>query len=243
MHISKINDLYSSLQKAVDMNMQIYWVCPSIGEEEKDNNMDNINNNESPQLASIYGRYSELVKHLGEDKVIFVHGKLKASEKEAALAEFANGNKQILLATTVIEVGINVPNATIMIIEQAERFGLAQLHQIRGRVGRSEKASHCILIYYNLHEISKARLEIMEKSNDGFVIAKKDLALRGGGEVVGKKQSGFNNSTFGDINYDIIERAKDYLEKYIKIDNNFSQFNMLLEIFNIYAKEDNDLMH
>ena len=123
-------------------------------------------------------------------KVAYLHGKMKAKEKDEIMEQFKNGEIQILISTTVIEVGVNVPNASIMVVENAERFGLAQLHQLRGRVGRGEYQSFCILKYNSNSEIAKKRMEIMQKTSDGFIIAEKDLELRGSGEFFGTKQHG-----------------------------------------------------
>ena len=121
-----------------------------------------------------------------------VHGKLPAGEKDAVMADFAEGRLSVLVATTVVEVGVNVPNATIMVIEQAERFGLAQLHQLRGRVGRGRRESACVLLYDPpLSDTAQQRLDILRRTDDGFLIAEKDLELRGGGDPLGLKQSGF----------------------------------------------------
>src|SRR5690606_6957958 len=121
-----------------------------------------------------------------------VHGKMPAAEKDAVMAAFAEGKLSVLVATTVVEVGVNVPNATIMVIEQAERFGLAQLHQLRGRVGRGRRESACVLLYDPpLSETAQKRLDILRETDDGFAIAEKDLELRGGGDPLGLKQSGF----------------------------------------------------
>ncbi len=138
-----------------------------------------------------------------------MHGRLKEKEKDEVLQKFLNGEHKILVATTVIEVGINVPDATIMFIEHAERFGLSQLHQLRGRVGRGDKESKCILLYAGTPgEISAERLKIIKNSTDGFVIAEEDLKLRGSGEVLGTKQSGFAEFKFAQFPRDI-----DLLEK------------------------------
>jgi ATP-dependent DNA helicase RecG len=130
----------------------------------------------------------------GDDRVGLVHGRMKGPEKDDVMASFASGKLQILVATTVIEVGVDVPNATLIIVEGAERFGLAQLHQLRGRVGRGAGASRCILLRgQNLSETGRARLALMRETNDGFRIAEEDLKLRGPGEVLGTRQSGEQN--------------------------------------------------
>mgnify|MGYP002646511422 FL=1 len=135
--------------------------------------------------------YEQLCRDLPEYKISRVHGKMKAAEKEAEMQDFISGKTQILVATTVIEVGVNVPNASVMVIENAERFGLAQLHQLRGRVGRGAEQSYCVLVSsYKLSNETRKRLEIMVSSNNGFEIAEADLRLRGHGDLEGTRQSG-----------------------------------------------------
>jgi ATP-dependent DNA helicase RecG len=142
-------------------------------------------------LAAAEDRAAALRARFGE-RVGLIHGRLKGSDKDAAMASFAAGDTQILVATTVIEVGVDVPEATVMVIEHAERFGLAQLHQLRGRIGRGDKPSTCLLVYKGpLGETAKARLAILRDSEDGFRIAEEDLRLRGEGDVLGTRQSGF----------------------------------------------------
>ena len=138
-------------------------------------------------------------------KVAIIHGKMKESQKEKVMQDFANpdGDSKILVATTVIEVGVDVAQATVIIIENSENFGLAQLHQLRGRVGRSEKKSYCILLYGEKYgAIQKQRLGILRESNDGFFIAEEDLKLRGSGELIGTRQSGFPEFRIADLNFD-----------------------------------------
>ncbi|MDE2266309.1 MAG: ATP-dependent DNA helicase RecG, partial [Alphaproteobacteria bacterium] len=155
-----------------------YWVCPLVAESEK------------IDLAAAEERAVELTAALGP-KVGLVHGKMKPAERDAAMAKFKNGELAILVATTVIEVGVDVPEATIMVVEHAERFGLAQLHQLRGRVGRGTGKSSCLLVYQPpLGETAKARLKTLRETDDGFVIAEEDLRLRGPGELLGTRQSG-----------------------------------------------------
>jgi len=166
------------LGEKIKQGVQIYWVCPLVEESE------------ILDLAAAEERYLVLQQYFG-DKVGLVHGRLKPKEKDAVMEKFASGEISILVATTVIEVGVNVPNATIMVIEHAERFGLAQLHQLRGRVGRSDQQSYCFLVYASkLTETARERLKILRQTEDGFLIAEKDLELRGSGEVLGTKQSG-----------------------------------------------------
>jgi ATP-dependent DNA helicase RecG len=158
---------------------QAYWVCPLVEESEKSD------------AAAAEERSRVLKLRFGEDKVGLVHGRMKGPDKDAVMARFASGELAVLVATTVIEVGVDVPNATLMIVEGAERFGLAQLHQLRGRVGRGSGKSVCLLIRGNtLSETSRARLALMRETNDGFRIAEEDLRLRGPGEILGTRQSG-----------------------------------------------------
>jgi ATP-dependent DNA helicase RecG len=146
---------------------------------------------ETTDLAAAESRAAELRRLMGPG-VGLVHGQMPSQEKDQVMADFAEGRLPVLVATTVVEVGVNVPNATIMIIEQAERFGLAQLHQLRGRVGRGRRESACVLLYDPpLAETAQKRLDILRRTDDGFLIAEKDLELRGGGDPLGLRQSGF----------------------------------------------------
>jgi ATP-dependent DNA helicase RecG len=178
MPTARLPELVSALERALGRGEQAYWVCPLVEESEK------------LDLAAADRRFEWLASRFGE-RVGLVHGRMAGEEKDRVMERFANGELGVLVATTVIEVGVNVPNATIMIIEHAERFGLAQLHQLRGRVGRSSKPSSCILLYQGrLSATGRARLAAIRDSHDGFFIAEEDLRLRGGGELLGTKQSG-----------------------------------------------------
>ena len=150
-----------------------------------------------------------------------MHGQLSEKEKETTMEKFKNEDYKILVATTVIEVGIDIKSATTIIIEHAERFGLAQLHQLRGRVGRNNQDSFCILLHKdNLNETAKKRISIMTETNDGFIIAEEDLKIRGPGEILGKKQSGLPSFNVADLSHDgdLLEEAKIYAEKIINKD-------------------------
>ncbi|BBH48713.1 ATP-dependent DNA helicase RecG [Pseudomonas sp. KU43P] len=167
---------------------QAYWVCTLIEESEE------------LTCQAAESTYEELGSALGELRVGLIHGRMKPAEKAAVMAEFKQGNLQLLVATTVIEVGVDVPNASLMIIENPERLGLAQLHQLRGRVGRGSAVSHCVLLYHPpLSQIGRERLGIMRETNDGFVIAEKDLELRGPGEMLGTRQTGLLQFKVADL--------------------------------------------
>lgn len=186
-------ELFKSLHNVIAKGEKIYWICPTIEE------------NEELTLISAISKFKELQNIFSEEKVALIHGKMKESEKEKIMQDFSrdDGNSQLLVSTTVIEVGVDVPNATVIIIENSENFGLAQLHQLRGRVGRSDKKSFCILLYgHKYGAIQKQRLSIMSQSNDGFFIAEEDLKLRGSGELIGTRQSGFPEFQIADLNFD-----------------------------------------
>jgi ATP-dependent DNA helicase RecG len=162
-------------------------------------------------LAAAEDRYAELAIRFG-DQVGLVHGRMKGPEKDQAMADFASGKIKILVATTVIEVGVNVAEACIMVVEHAERFGLSQLHQLRGRVGRSDRQGSCLLVYAEpLGEAARARIAIMRETDDGFRIAEEDLQLRGAGEVLGTQQSGFPTFRIADltVHSDLMLAARD----------------------------------
>jgi ATP-dependent DNA helicase RecG len=171
-------EIVAGLARAIEDGAQAYWVCPLVAESE---NLD---------IAAADQRHAELRKRFG-GKVGLVHGRLPGPQKDRVMAAFAGGDLSVLVSTTVIEVGVDVPNASIMVIEHAERFGLGQLHQLRGRVGRGAKQSSCILLCRKpLSEAARARLAVIRSTEDGFVIAEEDLRLRGGGELLGTRQSG-----------------------------------------------------
>ncbi|TAK08993.1 MAG: ATP-dependent DNA helicase RecG, partial [Rhizorhabdus sp.] len=174
----RLDEIAGALGRHLAAGRQAYWVCPLVEESEQ-----------SDQAAA--ESRAETLRQLFGDKVGVVHGRMKGPEKDAVMADFSAGKLGVLVATTVIEVGVDVPNATLMIIEGADRFGLAQLHQLRGRVGRGDQRSVCLLLRGNaLSETSRARLALMRETNDGFRIAEEDLRLRGAGEILGTRQSG-----------------------------------------------------
>ena len=177
--INRRAQVYSFMRKQIDAGRQIYIVYPLIKENEK---MD---------LLDLQNGFNELCEAFPEYKISMVHGQMKAADKDLQMNRFASGETQILVATTVIEVGVNVPNATVMMIQNAERFGLSQLHQLRGRVGRGGDQSYCILLTDNeISSDTRKRMNIMVETNDGFRIAEADLQLRGAGDIEGTQQSG-----------------------------------------------------
>ncbi|HEY0725245.1 MAG TPA: ATP-dependent DNA helicase RecG, partial [Pyrinomonadaceae bacterium] len=177
--LSRLEEVEDAVGRVIAEGKRAYWVCPLVEESEK------------VDLAAAQARFEALRNKFGHE-VDLVHGRMKGADKDAAMARFAAGETRLLVATTVIEVGVDVPEATIMVIEHSERFGLAQLHQLRGRIGRGTGASTCLLLYKTpLGEIAKARLAILRETEDGFRIAEEDLRLRGEGDVLGTRQSGY----------------------------------------------------
>ncbi len=176
--LSSLEEVVAAAGRAMAKGARIYWVCPLVSESEV------------LDMAAAETRFAELAAHFGE-RVALAHGQMDVTLREAALARFARGEAQILVATTVIEVGVDVPEATVMVIEHAERFGLAQLHQLRGRVGRGAARSYCMLLYdESTGRVARDRLGILRDTEDGFVIADEDFRLRGAGEALGTRQSG-----------------------------------------------------
>jgi ATP-dependent DNA helicase RecG len=176
--LSRLEEVEDAVGRALETGNRAYWVCPLVEESEK------------IDLAAAEARFVELRKKFGK-AVDLVHGRMKGADKDAAMARFAAGETQLLVATTVIEVGVDVPEATVMVVEHAERFGLAQLHQLRGRIGRGTAHSTCLLLYKTpLGETAKARLATLRETEDGFRIAEEDLKLRGEGDLLGTRQSG-----------------------------------------------------
>jgi ATP-dependent DNA helicase RecG len=176
--LERLAEVIDAVSRALDDGRRVYWVCPLVEESE------------TTDLAAAEERYAVLRKRFG-DTVALVHGQMRGADKDQAMARFADGSARILVATTVIEVGVDVPEASVMVIEHAERFGLAQLHQLRGRIGRGAERSTCLLLYKGpLGETAKARLAILRETDDGFRIAEEDLRLRGEGDVLGTRQSG-----------------------------------------------------
>jgi ATP-dependent DNA helicase RecG len=197
--VERQEEIIPALKRAIANGARIYWICPLVEESEQSD------------LAAATARHRALSEIFG-DRVGLAHGRQKAQDRDQAMADFAAGRIDILVATIVVEVGVDVPEATVMVIEHAERFGLAQLHQLRGRVGRGTGKSSCLLLYQGpLNETAKARLQIMRETEDGFRIAEEDLKLRGGGEVLGTRQSGLPEFRLVDLaaHGDLIPVARD----------------------------------
>lgn len=194
----RLEEIIGAISRALQNGEKIYWICPLIDESEK------------TDLVAAEKRFQEFQNIFGSN-VGLIHGRTKGLEREETMSKFINGEIKILVATTVIEVGVDVPDATIIIIENAERFGLSQLHQLRGRVGRGTKKSSCLLLYKEpLSELSTERLRILKNSDDGFFIAEEDLKLRGSGEITGEKQSGFQEFKLANfaVDFPMISDAK-----------------------------------
>ncbi|BET35538.1 ATP-dependent DNA helicase RecG [Wolbachia pipientis] len=214
MNVKKVSDIIQRLKDAINRGEKAYWICPYIEE------------NEELNIAAAEMRFQELQKTFF-DRVGIIHGKLTQEQKDQVMFSFKRNEFSLLVATTVIEVGIDVPDATIMIIENAEQFGLSQLHQLRGRVGRGNKPSFCVLLYDNLSKSSYSKLKIMCESQDGFYIAEKDMMLRGSGDILGTKQSGCMEFKFADLYEDreLLNLA------YNSAKGTIANFELLLDIF------------
>ena len=189
--LAREDDVIGFLARAVAEKRQVYWVCPLVEESDK------------LDLTAAADRCERLRDRLPDASVGLLHGQMTAEEKDAAMRAFIAGETDILVSTTVIEVGVDVPNASVMVIEHAERFGLAQLHQLRGRVGRGSAKSFCLLLFDpNLSEEGRRRLSVIRATNDGFEVARHDLQLRGPGEFLGERQSGVPMLRFADLEHD-----------------------------------------
>ena len=201
------------IKKEIDEGRQAYVVCPLI--EEQEESLDDEEEVKLKNVAEVYECYKKIFPNYN---IEILHGKMRPKDKDEIMLRFKNGEVDILISTTVIEVGVNVPNATLMIIENAERFGLAALHQLRGRVGRGSEKSYCILKCYKLSKNTKERMEIMTKTNDGFKIAEKDLELRGPGEFFGVRQHGIPEFKIANIFADkmILEESNRVAKEIIK---------------------------
>lgn len=193
--LTRYEKVMQSIHEALQRGEKIYWICPLVEESEQGD----------VDLAAAESRHREFAQRFGNlTNVTLIHGRIKGDARESEMERFQSGESQLLVATTVVEVGVDVPDATIMVIEHAERFGLSQLHQLRGRVGRGDKASSCLLLYAEkVGEASRNRLRAMRESNDGFYLAEEDLKLRGSGEVLGTRQSGLPSFHFAELPRDV----------------------------------------
>ena len=221
MSIERLSEVISKLQIALEQNNKAYWICPYIEESELLN------------IAAAEKRFFSL-KDIFTEKIGLIHSRLSKIEKDEIMRSFYNGSIKLLVATTVIEVGIDVPDATIIIIENAEQFGLSQLHQLRGRVGRSNKPSFCILLHGKvLSKIAYKKLCILRQFQDGFYIAEQDLLLRGSGDILGVRQSGLSSFKFVDIyrDYELISIANEYADKICSTGELSKHLKQLLTIF------------
>ena len=208
LNLQRKDQVIASISEQVQLGRQVYWVCPLIEESEK------------LDLTAATQTYEEICQKLPNLSVGLVHGALANDEKQSVMERFKEGSLDVLVATTVIEVGVDVPNATLMVIEHAERFGLAQLHQLRGRVGRGGEKSFCILLYGELSETGRERLKVIRESTDGFEIARRDLEIRGPGEFLGARQSGVPMLRFANLETDshLVEAARDFASQWLDTD-------------------------
>jgi ATP-dependent DNA helicase RecG len=218
---NKVDDLWPFIKRKISEGEQIFWVCPLI---EDSNKLD----------FSSTAKLFELLDKKFNKKVGIIHGALNQDEKEKVLKEFLNNNISILVSTTVIEVGIDFPNATVIVIENANKFGLAQLHQLRGRIGRGAKAGTCILMFKNqLSQNAKKRIQILKSSDDGFYIAEEDMKLRGYGDLIGFKQSGIKLFKIADPVHheDLFKLAEKNINDLNYEELNDPKYNILLKLF------------
>ena len=226
-NLDRIAEMVEKLRHQLANDHRAYWICPLVEESDKSD------------ITAAEDRYRHLCKLLADANPQLVHGRMKAEEKAQAMAKFQSGESRLLVATTVIEVGVDVPEASVIIIEHAERFGLAQLHQLRGRVGRGERQSACLLAYQGpLSETATSRLKIMRESNDGFRLAEEDLRLRGPGEILGQRQSGMPEFTLVDLEAhgDLIPIARKMADMVTSKDPDLSSdtsepYRLLLSLF------------
>ena len=228
--VERLGDVVARLQRAVAEGKRAYWVCPLVAEAEE------------IDPAAALDRWEDLREAFGT-KVGLIHGKMKGPEKDAAMAAFAAGATQVLVATTVIEVGVDVPEATIIVIEHAERFGLAQIHQLRGRVGRGPGASACLLLYKGpLGAVAQARIDILRQTEDGFLIAEEDLRLRGEGEVLGTRQSGAPGFRLASLDHHggLLGAARDAAQRIVDADPDLAgpKGPAIRTLLHIFERED-----
>ena len=212
-NLHRKDQVINTIQEQVNLGRQVYWVCPLIEESEK------------LDLTAATETFEEISEKLPQLKVGLVHGALPSDEKQTVMEQFKNGAIDVLVATTVIEVGVDVPNATLMVIEHAERFGLAQLHQLRGRVGRGAEKSFCIMLYGELSDTGRERLKVIRESSDGFEIARRDLEIRGPGEFLGARQSGVPMLRFANLETDahLVDAAREFAHQWLQTQPDIAQ--------------------
>ena len=218
----RLDQVIDGIRRALDAGKRAYWICPLVEESDK------------LDIAAAEERFASLVRALPAHKVALAHGKMKTPDRDKAMQSFRDGSAQLLVATTVVEVGVDVPEASIMIIEHAERFGLAQLHQLRGRVGRGADKSSCVLVYASpVSNTSKTRLSVMRDTADGFVIAEEDLKLRGPGEFLGQRQSGVPEFILADLGAhgDLLALARTEARRMAAEGTALTYSDMLLSLF------------
>ena len=228
--LERLDDVVDAARRVLARGEQVYWVCPLVEE------------NDVLPVTAVESRYAELRGIFG-DRVGMVHGKMAPAQKDAVMTAFYEGALSLLIATTVIEVGVDAPNATVIVIEHAERFGLAQLHQLRGRVGRGGKAGACLLLYKGpLGETAKARLKILRETEDGFRIAEEDLRLRGAGDVLGAAQSGLPRFRLADLNAhgELLKTARDDVRLILERDPELAsdRARALIVLLYLFSQED-----
>ena len=218
---SKIGDILKFIKKEINSGNQIFWVCPLIEESKKLDHTSAV-------------KKFEFLKKLFPNQVLLLHSKTEINDKENILNNFQKNKFKILVSTTIIEVGIDFPNANVIIIENANKFGLSQLHQLRGRVGRGDKESTCILMFKsNLSENAKKRINILKQSNDGFLISEEDMKIRGFGDILGFKQSGVKNFKLADPvhNNDLFLLAEKEIKRIENSNQNIRKFKPLIKLY------------
>lgn len=233
--LSRYDEIMDRLKSALERGEKAYWVCPLIEDKSE---QDSLNITPENDIAAAKLRYTEFKARFG-DIVGIVHGQMKADERDEAMQDFASGKARLLVATTVVEVGVDVRDATIIVIEKAERFGLSQLHQLRGRVGRGDKASACVLLCSDRAvEAAQSRLSVLRETEDGFRIAEADLAIRGGGDLLGTRQSGLPRFIFTDLfeHQELLEQARNDIVQFFEANQSIETtrgkaLELLLQLF------------
>lgn len=227
MSMDKYPELIEHLRKKLENDEKIYWICPLIDDENGD--------------GGVLKRFEDLQKYFEKEKIGLLYGSLKEDKKNEIIREFQHGDYSILISTTVVEVGVNIPNASVVIIEDANKFGLSQLHQLRGRVGRGDKQSYCIMLYQNSENVNIERLKIIKENNDGFDIAECDMKMRGIGNILGKEQSGDAGYKIANItrDFDLMQEALRFAKKYFhQLDNDLFLKQFVEKALQTYFPDD-----